>query len=146
MMVHQQNERFPLLGRKLETFGHALREKSACFGMGARADRPVAEQRVARSWLWGDAPFAGGYEAYANAPGGQRLVQYFDKARMEINQPAADPSGPFYVTNGLLVVEMLSGRLQTGDTSFTPYAPAVGQRLTLEGRRSRDRGSRGRPV
>src|SRR5207249_9755046 len=90
----------------------------------ARADRPVAEQRVARSWLWGDAPFAGGYEAYANAPGGQRLVQYFDKARMEINQPAADPSGPFYVTNGLLVVEMLSGRLQTGDTSFTPYAPA----------------------
>jgi hypothetical protein len=64
-------------------------------------------------------------EGYADAAGGQRLVQYFDKARMEINNPAADPNGAFYVTNGLLVVEMLSGRLQTGNNSFAPYAPAA---------------------
>jgi hypothetical protein len=90
-----------------------------------RADGPVADGRVVRSWLWGDAPFAGGYEAYADAPGGRRLVQYFDKARMEINNPAADPNGTFYVTNGLLVVEMLSGRLQTGDNSFAAHPPAA---------------------
>src|SRR6187399_1057763 len=90
-----------------------------------RADGPVAAGRVARSWLWGDTPFAGGYEAYADAPGGRRLVQYLDKARMEINNPAADPNGAFYVTNGLLVVEMLSGRLQTGDNSFAAYSPAA---------------------
>ncbi len=90
-----------------------------------RADRPVSEGRVARSWLWGDAPFAGGYEPYADAPGGTRLVQYLDKARMEINNPSAAPSSPYYVTNGLLVVEMLSGRLQVGDRQFTAYAPAV---------------------
>jgi hypothetical protein len=92
---------------------------------GMRADRPVAEGRVARSWLWGDTPFAGGYEPYADAPGGQRLVQYLDKARMEINNPAAAPSDPYYVTNGLLVVELLSGRLQVGNNQFTPYVPAA---------------------
>ena len=89
-----------------------------------RADRPVAEGRVARSWLWGDTPFAGGYEPYADAPGGQRLVQYLDKARMEINDPNAPP-GPFYVTNGLLVVEMLSGRIQVGNSQFTAATPAA---------------------
>lgn len=90
-----------------------------------RADRPVAEGRVARSWLWGDTPFAGGYEPYADAPNGRRMVQYLDKARMEINNPDSPASGPYYVTNGLLVVEMLSGRLQVGNSQFTPYTPAA---------------------
>ena len=43
-----------------------------------------------------------------------RLVQYFDKTRMEINNPAK----PQEVTNGLLVVEMIEGRIQVGDASF----------------------------
>jgi hypothetical protein len=34
---------------------------------------------------------------------------------MEITQPGADPANPWYVTNGLLVAEMVSGRIQTGD-------------------------------
>jgi hypothetical protein len=45
-------------------------------------------------------------------------VQYFDKARMEINDPNQPVGSPFYVTNGLLVVEMVSGRIQTGVNSF----------------------------
>lgn len=43
---------------------------------------------------------------------GKRLVQYFDKARMEQTTPGGS------VSNGLLTVELLSGRIQTGDTLF----------------------------
>jgi hypothetical protein len=39
-------------------------------------------------------------EPYADAPGGKRAVLYFDKTRMEITNPEADPSSPWYVTNG----------------------------------------------
>src|SRR5690348_2764885 len=49
-----------------------------------RADLPVAEQRVARSWLWGPNPGVAKQEPYAQGPRGTRLVQYFDKSRMEI--------------------------------------------------------------
>src|SRR3712207_6555559 len=49
-----------------------------------RTDRPVAEGRVARTWLWGPQPISPPLtEPYAESPGGQRLVQYFDKSRME---------------------------------------------------------------
>ena len=51
--------------------------------------------------------------------------QYFDKSRMEITFPDGDRSSPFYVTNGLLVVELISGRLQTGDNSFEDRSPAI---------------------
>ena len=44
------------------------------------------------------------------AAGGKRLVQYFDKSRMEINNPNGDPTSPFYVTNGLLTVELIIGQ------------------------------------
>jgi hypothetical protein len=50
---------------------------------------------------------------------GKRLVQYFDKARMEQTTPGGS------VTNGLLTVELLSGRLQTGDTTFEQRQPAT---------------------
>ena len=55
-----------------------------------------------------------------NLQSGQRQVQYFDKARMEINEPGGDSSSRFYVTNGLLVVELIGGRVQTGDQQFEP--------------------------
>ena len=84
-----------------------------------RADKPVKDGRAARSWLWGPTLTAGVNEPYN---GGSRLVQYFDKSRMEINNPNADRSQPWYVTNGLLVMEMASGRLQTGDNSFEQRA------------------------
>ncbi len=50
----------------------------------------------------------------------RRLVQYFDKGRMEFNEvPGRAP-----VTSGLLVREMISGRMQVGDTAFETRAPA----------------------
>jgi endonuclease YncB( thermonuclease family) len=63
-------------------------------------------------------------EPYTEAPDGVRGVQYFDKARMEITHPDGDPSSIWYVTNGLLVVELLTGRMQTGDNAFVPRQPA----------------------
>ena len=84
-----------------------------------RADKPVQDGRAARSWLWGP-QLANGFNEPYN--GGSRLVQYFDKSRMEINNPNADRSQPWYVTNGLLVMELVSGRLQTGDSSFEQRA------------------------
>src|SRR5690606_31465711 len=68
-----------------------------------RTDQPVAAGAVNRTWMWGPEPFSDALqEAYEQAPGGQRQVQYFDKSRMEITDPAGDQSSPWYVTNGLL--------------------------------------------
>jgi hypothetical protein len=89
-----------------------------------RNDFPVAQQRVARSWTWGKTPFAARQEPYAQGPAGTRLVQYFDKSRMEINNPAGDPNSPWYITNGLLVVELMTGRVQIGDNEFQAGYPA----------------------
>jgi hypothetical protein len=89
-----------------------------------RADYPVATGRAQRSWLWGPAPFDTKMEPLAESPGGTRQVQYYDKARMEINDPRADASSPFFVTNGLLVYEMISGRMQVGNNKFEQREPA----------------------
>src|SRR5437588_10799751 len=51
----------------------------------SRTDSLVAQGRVARSWIWGPAPGKSLTEPFKESPAGQRLVQYFDKARMEIN-------------------------------------------------------------
>ncbi len=69
--------------------------------------------------FWGPLALAreGQRELYTEAPGGQRLVQYFDKARMELR-------GDNTVTNGLLATELVTGRLQLGDNTFETRAPA----------------------
>lgn len=60
----------------------------------------------------------GQQEAYKEAPGGQRLVQYFDKARMELNSTNGT------VTSGLLATELVTGKSQAGDATFQSQAPA----------------------
>src|SRR5437870_4077846 len=82
-----------------------------------RTDQPVAGEQVARSWMWGPKPGPAKREAYAEGPDGVRLVQYFDKGRMEINNPNGDPNAPFYVTSGLLTVELIGGQVQVGNSS-----------------------------
>lgn len=81
-----------------------------------RTDRLVMQGAVARSWVWGPAPLDIREEPYND---GMRLVTYFDKGRMEINDPQADRSSKWFVSCGLLAKEMVSGVLQTGDTSGT---------------------------
>jgi hypothetical protein len=105
----------------------------------SRADLPVAAQMTQRSWLWGPAPFATLVETYKEgylekevaqrfgAGSQKRLVQYFDKTRMELTNPSQKNRGG--ITNGLLVVEMIAGQLQLGDAvfgkGFTPAEIAV---------------------
>jgi hypothetical protein len=90
-----------------------------------RTDQPVADGAVSRTWMWGPEANTGALvEEYADSPGGSRTVQYYDKSRMEITDPNADPNSIWYVTNGLLVVELVSGQMQVGDDSFDTMSPA----------------------
>ena len=92
----------------------------------ARTDLPVSDGDVNRTWMWGPAPFTEpGTEQYVGVPGNERVVQYFDKSRMEINDPNGDPSSPWFVTNGLLVVEMTSGDMHTGFDERQYRGPAT---------------------
>jgi hypothetical protein len=118
---------------------------------GVRAADAFADPLFAQRWqqdeaavpnFWGPLATAGAgqYEAYLFAqacpqqPPGmprpcdppaiftRRIVQYFDKGRMELK----DESSPHAsVTAGLLVTEMMTGKVQTGDTRFDPQAPAA---------------------
>ena len=86
-----------------------------------RTDKPIADAKTSRSWYWGPQPLTVGfYENYADSPDKKREVQYFDKARMEVNDPSKAA-----ITNGLLVVEMITGRRQDGDKLFTNVGPAA---------------------
>ena len=87
-------------------------------------DQPVAAGLGGRSWMWG--PKANTdllQEPYDEAPGGWRTVQYFDKSRMEDNSYRTC-CAPWDVTNGLLVSELMTGRLQLGDNRFEQYTPS----------------------
>lgn len=90
----------------------------------SEADGPVSTDTAERSWLWGPDTFLTRSESYTESPGGERQVAYFDKSRMEINDPTADPSSQWFVTNGLLVRDMIRGAVQVGDHDFIQYEPA----------------------
>ncbi len=91
-----------------------------------RTDAPIAAHKVSRSYYWGPAPGYSTMEDFTDAPGGKRLVQYFDKSRMEINDPNGDKSSKFYVTNGLLATELLTGKMQLGNKGFIDLgAPSI---------------------
>jgi hypothetical protein len=76
-----------------------------------------------RSYTWGATPFASATEPYFQAKDANgmttrsRQVLYWDKSRMEITDPGSNKADPNYVTNGLLVVELTTGRLQLGDNT-----------------------------
>jgi hypothetical protein len=101
-----------------------------------RYDRAVAEQRAGRSWTWGPGPITDllredfSPSPQPPLPDGKRTVQYFDKGRMEINTPDADPTSPWYVTSGLLPIELMTGRKQVAFDSFArwqeSYLSAIG--------------------
>ena len=89
-----------------------------------RTDRVVASGRVQRSWLWGPRGLMARAEQYQQAASGLRQVQYFDKGRMELNDPFGDRSNPWFVTSGLLVMELVTGRMQIGANEFVQREPA----------------------
>ena len=67
--------------------------------------------------FWGPLANAkdGQQEEYKEATGGKRLVQYFDKGRMELTNGK--------VTNGLLASEIIKGQIQIGDATFRGQPP-----------------------
>ncbi len=92
----------------------------------ARTDKPVADLQVDRTWMWGpEANTEGRFEPYVEGHNGGRFVQYYDKARMEITTDQSIPfDSPWFVTNGLLVNELMTGELQLGNNLFEPHLPA----------------------
>ncbi len=91
----------------------------------ARTDLPVSDGIASRTWMWGPEAISDPMiESYVESPDGLRPVQYFEKSRMEITDPAGDIASPWYVTNGLLVVEMVTGQVQIGDADFEQRDPA----------------------
>src|SRR5262245_40591260 len=87
-------------------------------------DALVDDGTIKRSFYWGPLPGFSMNEDYDEGPGGKHLVQYFDKSRMEVNNPNGDRNNPFFVTNGLLTVELISGQMQVGNTRFVNRYPA----------------------
>lgn len=90
-----------------------------------RQDWPVSQGYTDRSWTWGPGPISETLrEDYVEGVDAKRTVQYFDKSRMEINDPTADPNSAWYVTNGLLPIELMTGRQQNGNNRFEYRGPA----------------------
>jgi hypothetical protein len=83
------------------------------------SDKLVSEVSAAgRGYTWGPNSFGIKQEDYKQAPNGKRTVQYFDKARMELG---ADGK---LVTNGLLTEELVTGKRQDGNNTFTQLLPS----------------------
>jgi hypothetical protein len=116
---------FALAALLVAPAGAIIEAEEAFRNTRARADQPVAEGIVDRTWMWGPQPISGLIgEAYREHPVGERPVMYWDKSRMEINDPNADRASPWYVTNGLLARELMTGMMQFGHTHFIQYDPA----------------------
>jgi hypothetical protein len=66
--------------------------------------------------FWGTHASEAKYERYDNNPGAKRLVQYFDKGRMEVTKGE--------VTFGLLATDMVTGCVQISDSKCVDRSPA----------------------
>ncbi|MEP7190088.1 MAG: hypothetical protein ABI901_12925 [Roseiflexaceae bacterium] len=115
----------------------ALSPAASFQNVWSRYDQPVADQSAGRSWTWGPAPISGLLGEDFRLPGtqpplpdGKRMVQYFDKGRMEINDPDGDATSPWFVTSGLLPIELMTGNKQTAYDQYArwkeSYISAIG--------------------
>jgi hypothetical protein len=91
----------------------------------ASTDQAVASGSASYSWFWGPELRDQRVEAYLESPGAYRDVRYYDKSRMEINDPDNSPATPYYVTNGLLTEELVTGNMQIGDATFQQRPPST---------------------
>ena len=88
------------------------------------ADRPVSSGAATRSWEWGPASWFVGTEDYAQpqrAAAGRLLST---RAAWRSPTPGDRPLSTWYVTNGLLVKELISGQMQVGPDQFVARGPA----------------------
>jgi hypothetical protein len=90
-----------------------------------RTDLPIQEGMASRTWMWGlgaNTPVL--QEPYAEGTGGIRDVQYTDKSRMEMPVHPVEPDSDWFITQGLLATELMTGNMQMGDTSFVQHDPS----------------------
>jgi hypothetical protein len=74
-----------------------------------------------RGFTWGPRSIVTQQEDYLESPGGKRVVEYFDKSRMELSLDGT------YVTNGLLTKELVTGQRQVGNAKFIQMQPSTVQ-------------------
>jgi len=116
--------------RSLTVLTAALMIATMVVAMPVQAASAFADPQFQDTWnqgesgaanFWGPLSTAhdGQKEVYKEGTNGVRLVQYFDKARMELRRP------PFTgVSTGLLTTELKTGAMQTGDAAFEQRQPA----------------------
>ncbi|HUS14324.1 MAG TPA: hypothetical protein VM536_04810, partial [Chloroflexia bacterium] len=97
----------------------------AFFNTWRLTDNAVATGQAVRPWLWGSQPIISRQEPWVESPGGNRLVEYYDKGRMEIADPGLARPSKYYVTSGLLAKELVTGQMQIGANATQPLAPAA---------------------
>jgi hypothetical protein len=85
-----------------------------------RTDYPVLTGQVQRTFYFGPKALLNGQELYKDGPGGARFVTYLDKGRLELTDPTSET-----VTAGLLAKELISGKMQIGNSEFRSYEPAA---------------------
>ncbi len=88
-----------------------------------RTDKAVLESRPGAFWVWGPR-VQDSTEDYKESPGGKRQVYYFEKGRLEVTDPAKNPADKYFVTSGLLLREMITGKQQNGDNTYLERDPA----------------------
>ncbi len=83
-------------------------------------DQLVASGQANRSWTWGPTALTQVVreQEYISETfeWHERQVQYFDKGRMEINNPDGDTASLWYVTSGRLPIDLMLAR-----TSYRPF-------------------------
>ena len=89
-----------------------------------QTDGPVAAGEIARTWIWGPSAIVSTTEYYSESPTGLRKTVYYDKGRLDILDPTMPTDDPWYVSGALLSSELLSGRIQLGETLFIDRQPA----------------------
>ncbi len=87
-------------------------------------DNPVQNRIVTRGWTYGPASFGTFMEPFKESPQGLRLVQYWDKTRLEITDPSKPPGAPDYISGSSLVRELMNGEAQVGAKTFLALGPA----------------------
>jgi len=100
-------------------------DDAAFDGVWATTDAAVAGGHANYSWFWGPENLLQTSETYVTDHGDEREVRYYDKSRMEINNPDGDRNSIYYVTNGLLASELITGKLQYSDGGFEQRASAT---------------------
>ena len=78
---------------------------------------------VQRPWSWGPAPLA---MTVDHVPGvGERRSVWFDKGRIDINDPTGDRSSIWYATGAPLVTELLAGAIRINEQTWVDRDDAL---------------------